>query len=328
VNHKHWIDRPVLVTGASGLVGSWLVRDLVEAKADVICLIRDFVPESIFFHDGWSQRVTTVQGDIRDISTIERALQEYQINTVFHLAAQTQVGIANRNPLFTFESNIQGTWNILEACRRTSSVKSTVIASSDKAYGPQRNLPYTEETSLEGDHPYDVSKSCTDLLARTYANTYDTPVAITRCGNFYGGGDLNWARIIPGTIRSVVRGEAPVIRSDGKLIRDYLYVEDGASAYMQLAEKLAQNRDLRGMAFNISIERPMNVLDLVKLILASMESNLQPIVENSALNEIPNQYLSAERARSVLGWAPKFTLEGGLEKTIQWYRYFFSSQSA
>ncbi len=324
--NKYWTDRPVLITGGSGLVGSWLVRDLVEAKADVICLVRDVVPHGIFFREGWSTRVTIVKGDIRDTATVVRAVQEYEIHTVFHLAAQTQVGIANRDPLFTFESNIQGTWNVLEACRKTPSVKSVVIASSDKAYGTQPKLPYTEESPLQGDHPYDVSKSCTDLISHTYANTYNTPVAITRCGNFYGGGDLNWARIIPGTIRSIIRGEAPVIRSDGKLIRDYLYVEDGARAYMQLAEQLAGNSDLRGMAFNFSVERPVNVLDLVKLILSGMGSDLQPVVQNLAPNEIPNQYLSAERARSVLGWQAKFTLEMGLENTFLWYRHFFGNE--
>lgn len=325
MNNGYWTDRPVLVTGASGLVGSWLVRELLEARADVICLTRDFVPQSIFFDEGFAQRVKTVRGDIRDIDSIRRAVQEYEAHTVIHLAAQTIVGVANRDPLFTFESNIQGTWNVLEACRGSGSVKSAVIASSDKAYGTQPVLPYTENAPLQGEHPYDVSKSCADLISHAYAKSYGTPVAITRCGNFYGGGDLNWSRIVPGTIRSVIRGEAPVIRSNGLFIRDYLYVEDGAHGYLTLAEQLASNPEIRGMAFNFSIERQINVIELVNMILKQMKSDLVPVVQNNAPNEIPNQYLSAERARKVLGWQPLFTLEEGLGKTIEWYRRFLDS---
>jgi CDP-glucose 4,6-dehydratase len=226
--NNFWTDRPTIVTGASGLVGSWLVRDLLNAGADVICFSRDHVPQSVLELDGLAQRVKCVRGDIRDISCVQRAIKEYEASVVFHLAAQTIVGVANRDPLFTFESNVQGTWNILEACRTTSTVQSVVIASSDKAYGVQAQLPYTEDASLQGHHPYDVSKSCADLISHAYARTYQMPVAVTRCGNFFGGGDLNWSRVVPGTVRSVIRGEGPLIRSNGKFIRDYLYVEDGA----------------------------------------------------------------------------------------------------
>ena len=241
-----WQDRPVLVTGGTGLVGGWLTRRLREASAEVVCLVRDWIPQSEVVRSGTLDQVKVVRGDICDRDLVERTLGEYEINSVFHLAAQTIVGIANRNPISTFESNIAGTWNVLEACRRSPAVKAIVIASSDKAYGDQLNLPYSEDTPLEGRHPYDVSKSCADLISQAYGHTYGMPVAITRCGNFYGGGDLNWNRIVPGTIRSVLRGDRPVIRSDGKFIRDYFYVEDGAAAYMLLAERLLADKSLAG----------------------------------------------------------------------------------
>jgi CDP-glucose 4,6-dehydratase len=268
-------------------------------------------------------QVKVVRGDVHDQALLERALGEYEINTVIHLAAQTIVGIANRNPVSTFETNIGGTWALLEACRRSPSVKQIVIASSDKAYGDQDKLPYDEITPLQGQHPYDVSKSCADLIAHTYAVTYGLPVAITRCGNFYGGGDLNWNRIIPGTIRSIIRNQAPVIRSDGSYVRDYFYVEDGAAAYMLLAERLAAQPKLAGEAFNFSNELKVTVLELVQRILALMNSHLKPEVRNEASNEIHHQYLSAAKARRVLGWSPLITLEQGLDLTIQWYQEFF-----
>jgi CDP-glucose 4,6-dehydratase len=316
----HWQDRPVLVTGATGLVGSWLTRRLRDAGADVVCLVRDWVPQSELVRSRVLEQVKVVRGDVRDRDTIERALGEYEIDTVFHLAAQTIVGIANRNPVSTFESNIQGTWNLLEACRRSPGVRSIVVASSDKAYGEQEELPYTEDAPLEGRHPYDVSKSCADLIALTYAETYDLPVAVTRCGNFYGGGDLNWNRIVPGTIRSILRGERPTVRSDGQFVRDYFYVEDGAAAYMLLAEKLHCRKELRGLAFNFSNETQVTVLELVDRILRAMDSDLEPVVLNEASHEIRRQYLSAERAHLMLQWSPLFTLEEGLGRTIPWYR--------
>lgn len=269
------------------------------------------------------ERTTVVRGDVRDQETLERALGEYEIDTVIHLAAQTIVSIANRNPVSTFDTNIRGMWALLEACRRSPSVRQIVVASSDKAYGEQTELPYSEDTPLQGNHPYDVSKSCADLIAATYANTYDLPVVITRCGNFYGGGDLNWNRIVPGTIRSVVRDQRPIIRSDGQFIRDYFYVEDGAAAYMLLAEKLASDPALKGKAYNFSNELQVTVLDLVQKIMAAMGSNLEPDVRNEASNEIRNQYLDATRAARELDWKPLFNLEEGLTRTIEWYRDYF-----
>ena len=323
MNNSFWMDRPTLVTGGTGLVGSWLVRRLVEAGADVVCLIRDWVPQSELVQTHLFEKVKVVRGDVCDQALLERAMGEFEIDTVIHLAAQTIVSIANRNPVSTFETNIGGTWSLLESCRRSPKVKQAVIASSDKAYGDQETLPYSENTPLQGQHPYDVSKSCADLISHTYAETYGLPVAITRCGNFYGGGDLNWNRIVPGTIRSVYRGQAPVIRSDGQFIRDYFYVEDGAAAYMLLAEKLAANKDLYGEAFNFSNELQITVNDLVKRTLQKMDSQLQPVILNEVSNEIRHQYLSAEKAHTVLNWSPLYTLDQGLELTIKWYREFF-----
>ncbi len=323
-NPNFWRDRPTLITGATGLVGGWLVKALLAAGADVVCLVRDLVPGCELVRSGDWNRVKIVRGDVADQALLERALGEYEIDTVIHLAAQTIVGIANRNPVSTFEANIQGTWCLLEACRRSPKVRQIVIASSDKAYGDQDVLPYDEATPLQGQHPYDVSKSCADLISYTYAKSYDLPVTITRCGNFYGGGDLNWNRIVPGTIRSVLRGQAPIIRSDGSFVRDYFYVEDGAAAYLLLAEKLAENPALRGEAFNFSNELQVTVLELTERILAAMGSNLTPDIRNEASNEIKHQYLSAAKARRMLDWSPLYSLEGALEKTIAWYTEFLA----
>src|SRR5579871_6225977 len=279
-SHSFWKDRPTFVTGATGLVGGWLVKRLLGAGADVVCLVRDWVPQSEAARSHDIERVNVVRGDVRDQATLERVLGEYEIDTVFHLAAQTIVGIANRNPISTFETNIQGTWAILEAARRSPLVKQIVVASSDKAYGDQDELPYAENTPLEGRHPYDVSKSCADLIAQAYAKTFGLPVAVTRCGNFYGGGDLNWSRIVPGTIRSILKNERPIIRSDGSYVRDYFYVEDGAAAYMYLAEALARDSALAGEAFNFSTGEPRSVLDVVATISSAMNSSLQPDIRN------------------------------------------------
>lgn len=323
-NGSFWQDRPTLVTGATGLVGGWLVKRLLAAGADVVCLVRDSVPNCELVRSGLINRVNIVHGDVCDQALIERALGEYEIDTVIHLAAQTIVGIANRNPVSTFETNIGGTWALLEACRRSPAVKQIVVASSDKAYGDQDVLPYDESTPLQGRHPYDVSKSCADLIANTYAVSYDLPVAITRCGNFYGGGDLNWNRIVPGTIRSILRGQRPIIRSDGDYVRDYFYVEDGAAAYMLLAERLARDTAIRGEAFNFSLESQLTVLDLTRRVLGLMSSDLEPEIHNEASNEIRRQYLSASKAREMLGWEPLFSLDDGLRLTIEWYREFLA----
>ena len=305
-----------------------MVRRLLELEADVVCLLRDWVPESELVQADLIGKTNLVRGDVLDQAVLERVLGEYEVDTVIHLAAQTIVGVANRNPISTFESNIAGTWRLLEACRRSPQVRQIVLASSDKAYGVAEVLPYTEETALQGRHPYDVSKSCADLIAQSYAATYGTPVAITRCGNFFGGGDLNWSRLVPGTIRSVLRGQRPVIRSDGKSVRDYFYVEDGAAAYLMLAERLAGDASLRGEAFNFSNGTPVSVLDLVDRILRMMGSRLTPDIRNDAPNEIPDQFLDASKARTTLGWRPTFSLDAGLRRTIDWYRKAFEEEAA
>jgi CDP-glucose 4,6-dehydratase len=326
-NTGFWLDRPTLVTGATGLIGSWLVGKLLDANADVVCLVRDWVPQSELIRGHLIDRAKVVRGNVTDQAELERTLGEYEIDTVIHLAAQTIVGIANRNPVSTFETNIGGTWSLLEACRRSPTVKQIVIASSDKAYGDHESLPYSEAAPLQGRHPYDVSKSCADLIAQAYAATYELPVAITRCGNFYGGGDLNWNRIVPGTIRSVLRGQRPVIRSDGQYLRDYFYAEDGAMANMVLAEGLARDPGLSGEAFNFSNENQITVLELVNKLLELMNSNLEPDIRSEATNEIRNQYLSAAKAREKLGWQPLFTLDEGLRRTIDWYKAFLGTQA-
>ena len=328
VTKSFWLDRPVFVTGGTGLLGSWLVQRLSKNGADITCLVRDWVPKSELIKNGLFSEIKVVRGDIRDIQILDRVMNEYEIDTVFHLAAQTIVTIANRNPLYTLESNIAGTWNLLEATRRNTKVKQIVIASSDKAYGDQENLPYDELTPLQGRHPYDVSKSCADLISHMYAKSFNLPVCVTRCGNFYGGGDLNWNRIIPGTIRSILRGQAPVIRSDGKFIRDYFYVEDGANAYMKLAEQMDEKPELMGEAFNFSNELQVTVLDIVNKILEIMKSDLKPVILNETSNEIRHQYLSATKARKKLNWKPLFTLDEGLGKTIDWYQEFFRAHQS
>lgn len=304
----------VLVTGATGLLGSCLTKILIERGHSVTCLIRDGVPKANFYRLGLEGKVVTVRGELENFNTVMRTFNEYEIEICFHLGAQTQIGIGNRSPLSTFEANIKGSWNVLEAARQHRPLKRLLFASSDKAYGAHDKLPYTEDAPLQGSHPYDVSKSCADLLAQSYLATYKLPVAIARCANLYGGGDFNWNRIVPGTIRSLLEESAPIIRSDGKMIRDYMYVVDGALGYLALAES-----DLTG-AFNFGTDTPTSVLDMVREILRIMKSPLEPVIKNEAQNEIPRQWLSSEKARSLLGWTPKFELWAGLTETIEWYR--------
>ena len=323
MDDEFWKDRSVLLTGCTGLLGSWLTKSLVEKKANVVGLIRDLVPRSNLSMSGFNNKIITVRGQIEDYFLLERTINEYEIDTIFHLAAQTIVTIANRNPISTFKANIEGTWNILEACRRSPSVKKIIVASSDKAYGDQEKLPYDEKTALEGRHPYDVSKSCADLICRSYHESYGLPVCVTRCGNFYGGGDLNFNRIVPGTIRSISNNIRPIIRSDGTNLRDYFYIKDGVKSYMLLAEKM-ENKNIHGEAFNFSTEHPISVLEIVNKIIALMESNLEPKILNSASNEIKDQYLSAQKAKALLNWLPSYTLDEGLKETVQWYQVFFT----
>jgi len=326
MSDSFWHDRPVLVTGCTGLLGSWLTAALVDAGAAVVGLVRDEVPHSHLRRSGYERRIAIVRGDVTDYALVERALNEYEIETVFHLAAQTIVPIANRAPLSTFETNIKGTWTVLEAARRTPTVARIVVASSDKAYGVHDSLPYTEDAPLLGCYPYDVSKACADLIARAYAATYDLPLAVTRCANLYGGGDLNWSRIFPGTIRSALRGERPIIRSDGTMVRDYLYIRDAVSAYLLLAEQL-ERPEIRGQAFNFGMDAPRSVLEIVETIIAVVgQPGLEPLILGQASGEIKAQYLGSEKARRMLGWAPVYSLEQGLQETVTWYRAFLADQ--
>lgn len=321
--NNFWKDRNVFVTGAPGLLGSHIIEELLNKKANVIALVRDVVSKSNFFLQNLDKKVTLVSGCLTDYLTIERALNEYEVDTVFHLGAQAIVPTANRSPLSTFESNIKGTWNVMEAARNSKLISRVVVASSDKAYGTQPKLPYTEEAPLQGEHPYDVSKSCADLISQSYHKTYGLPVSITRCGNLYGKGDLNWNRLIPGTIRCIFNNKSPVIRSDGTFVRDYFYLKDAAKAYMLLAERM-DNKAIHGHAFNFSPMQRMSVLEMVNKLLHVFNSNLEPVILNQAKGEIKHQYLSSEKARNVLGWKPQYSLEEGLKETIDWYKWFLS----
>ena len=319
-----WDGNSVLVTGATGMVGSWLCRELIARGATVVALVRDHDPQSDFYRSGDAERAAVVTGPLEDYSTVERAINEHEVSVVFHLGAQTIVGTALRSPLQSFKSNIEGSWNLLEACRRLDGlVERVVVASSDKAYGEQPVLPYTEDMALLATHPYDVSKACVDLIARSYAQTYGVAVTIARCGNIYGGADLNWSRVVPGTIRSILRGERPVIRSDGTFVRDYLYVRDAVSAYMCLAEEVPRS-DVRGEAFNFSLDSPVTVREIVDKISRTMKSDLQPEVLDQAKSEIRSQSLSSTKARKLLDWSPGWSFERGLEETVSWYRNYLT----
>ena len=320
IDSGFWRDRRVLVTGCTGVLGSWLTAKLAELGADVVGLVRDWVPQSQAVRSGLLDRIKVVRGSVTDEETVNRIFAEYEIQTCFHLAALTVVGVANRAPGPAFETNIRGTWLLLEAARAWGKVEQMVVASSDKAYGAHDQLPYTEDAPLQGRHPYDVSKSCADLIAQAYAYTYQLPVAVTRCANMYGGGDLNWNRIVPGTIRSALLNERPIVRSDGTMRRDYVYVKDIALAYLTLAQAMRAGAHT-GATFNFGNDTPISVLEMVNQIVSlSDHPDLEPVVQNIAANEIQDQYLSSEKARRVLGWQPQYTLEEGLRETIDWYR--------
>jgi len=322
-----WREHRVLVTGATGMVGSWLVRRLLGEGAFVVAFVRDWDPNSELIRSGDVYATTVVNGQLENFGDVERAINEHEVDTVFHLGAQTLVGPAYRSPLPTFESNIRGTYNLLEACRQHRGlVQRVVVASSDKAYGQVEQLPYTEDMPVQGLHPYDVSKSCTDLLARTFAQTYNLPVTVARCGNIYGGGDLNWSRIVPDTIRSTLQNRPVVLRSDGRYIRDYIYVKDVVEAYMLLAERAA-NDGVRGEAFNFGLESRVTVLQIAGKVLELMgRTDLEPVIANTATAEIKDQYLHCGKARKVLNWRHRYSLEEGLKETIAWYRDFFDGK--
>jgi len=324
-NKNYWLNRNVLVTGCTGFLGSYLVRELLERGANITGVVRDLVADSSLFANDDDKKINMIRGSIEDLQLLERVIGEYEIETVFHIAAQALVGIAYTNPISTFKSNIEGTWNILDACRRSPKIKQIIVASSDKAYGDQEKLPYDENMPLQGKYPYDVSKSCADLLAQSYYQTYKLPVCITRCGNLYGGGDLNFSRIIPQTIKSIINGKRPEIRSEGTFIRDYFYVEDAVLAYLLLAEKMDEG-NIYGEAFNFSNEIRLTVLEIVDIILGLMNSDLHPVILNQAQCEIKHQCLSAVKAKKLLNWEPKYSIEEGLEKTIKWYSDFLMSR--
>lgn len=321
-----WKDRRVFVTGGTGFLGTWLVDSLTRSGAEVCVLVRDWAPQSPFFAEGLYERVKVVRGELEDYRCLERAINECEAEVVFHLAAQAIVGVANKNPIATFRANIEGTWNLLEACRLTGGQQRIVVASSDKAYGDHAVLPYDEAFALQGRHPYDVSKSCADLISLTYAHTYGLPVSITRCGNLFGPGDMNFSRIVPGTIRSILNGERPLIRSDGSPMRDYVHVQDIVGAYRLLAEQM-DRPEVRGQAYNFGTGEPLSVLDLMKRLLEVSGSALDPVVLNEAKGEIQHQYLSSSKARGQLGWRPAVSLRERLAETVDWYRQYFAKQA-
>lgn len=323
-HQSEWAGRKVLVTGAQGFIGTWLAERLLDLGATVVALRRDVDPDARFVTDGIERRCVTVPADITDYPELVRTLNEHDVDSVFHLAAQTIVGTANRSPLSTFETNIRGTYMLLEACRAVGvvggPVRRMVVASSDKAYGEHEQLPYAEHFALRPRYPYDVSKAATDMIARSYAVTYDLPVAVTRLGNVYGGGDVNWSRLVPDTARALVAGDAPVIRSDGSPQRDYLYVEDAVDAYLAVAASL-DRPELVGRAWNAGWGTALEARELVERLIAVSGHDVRPDVrgEGTPHGEIDRQFLDATAIREELGWEPSHGLDESLDKTYAWY---------
>ena len=321
---RFWESRRVFITGATGLMGGWLVKALLREGAEVVALVRDQTPKSMIVAEGILPQISVVSGDLESLPTMQRAIAEYEPHTIFHLAAQPLVGVAKRDPVGTLRANIMGTWNVLEACRLAGH-SNVVVASSDKAYGTSSDLPYRETHPLQGRYPYDVSKSCTDLIAQMYSATYGLRTAIARCGNLFGGGDLNFSRTIPGVIKATLDGEPFVIRSDGKFVRDFLYVKDAAESYLVLGERLAQDPSVSGEAFNFSLGERCTVLDIVHMTLRIMgRTDLEPVIQNNASSEIREQYLDSTKAQQVLGWRPKYEMERAIIETVAWYRQYLA----
>lgn len=320
---SQWAGRRVFVTGANGFVGSWLTRELVQLGAHVVVLLRDITPRNgLALHPGVSEQITSVHGDLLDFGLVQRVIAEHEIDSVFHLAAQTIVGVSSRSPISTFETNVRGTWQLLEACRQIGTIRRIVIASSDKAYGDQPILPYTEDQALLGTHPYDASKVCTDTLARCYGKSFGQPVVTTRFANIYGGGDLNWSRIVPETMRALIENRRPVLRSDGTMVRDFLYVRDCVASYLLIGDLLTDRPELYGEAYNFGLGQPIQVIELVNTIIRlSGKLDLTPQIPSNGQpkQEIRAQYLDSSRAVRELAWRPLYTLEQGLAETMTWY---------
>jgi len=318
---EFWKHKNVLITGAAGLLGSELTSNLLKQNANVTIIIRDWSAKSRLFLENIHKKTNIANGDVVDFNFVSRVISEYEIDTIFHLAAQTVVRIGNNSPLSTFESNIKGTWSVLEAARiQQKNVKAIIVASSDKAYGSSKKLPYDENTPLKGLHPYDVSKSCADLITQAYWHTYKLPVSITRCGNLFGPGDLNISRIVPGTIISIMNGERPVIRSNGKYIRNYFYVKDAVSGYLTLAENIEKSQ---GEAFNLGTAKRFSVIEMTNLILKLMKSKLKPVILDQASNEILDQYLDIGKVERIFDWRAKYSVNLALKETIEWYEKYF-----
>tara|TARA_Y100000310_G_scaffold262419_1_gene272079 strand:- start:3741 stop:4715 length:975 start_codon:yes stop_codon:yes gene_type:complete len=323
VDKISWKNTNVLVTGADGFIGSHIAKALVEKGARVVTIARDIKKTNNMDILDLKDKIDIVRGDIINLEDCERAINEYDIEFCFHIAAQAIVGPANRSPLSTFGSNIKGTWNILETCRTSKTIKGIIIASSDKAYGQQKKLPYTEDSPLNGYFPYDASKACAEIIARSYFMTYNLPLAITRNANTYGPADMNMSRIIPDVITRLVKDEQPIIRSDGNPERDYLYIKDSVNAYLILAENL-HRKEVVGQAFNFGTGKPISVLDLYKKMIKIVGKDVKPKILGQAKNEIDRQYLDSSKAKKVLGWEPEYDIDSGLKETIEWYKKYFS----
>jgi len=323
-----WKGKKVFVTGATGLMGGWVVKALMREGAEIVALVRDHTPKSMAVREGLIDQITTVHGDLESLPTLQRVIAEYAPHTVFHLAAQPLVQVAKRDPVGTLRTNVMGTWNVMEACRLAGN-PNVVVASSDKAYGANENLPYRETHPLQGRYPYDASKSCADLIAQMYAATYGVKTVIARCGNLFGGGDLNFDRTVPGVIKATLANERFVIRSDGKFVRDFLYVKDAARSYLTLGERLAEDESISGEAFNFSLEERLTVLEIVQMTLRIMRrSDLEPIIQNVASFEIREQYLDASKAREKLDWRPQYGMEEAIRETVEWYREHFALETS